>query len=301
MNNNSKLVWDCFMHYEKNNYSVYSWWKIIYRKLIEHIHKHNSYLKSSKILNKSLKQKVDSNNCIVCIVDNIFNNHLKTKQFCMLKCVMQWKSLSITMHIYRQIEFIWTLFAKVNIMLECAHGVMNKQILTWINIHVAITEILFEDLFRIALIRKITPYPFILVQTNTFLLDVLNERSFSKKLNRLKLSLIPWLHFSNNVHCIKGRPLIDFYWCLWIWSKRDRTLINFYVLIRDRTIRKIMRVIIIKVKIILSQKLEDKLWRDLSGQVILTELDGGSMSDHCDYSRTVQVCPPNLSDSCVIS
>lgn len=186
-------------------------------------------------------------------------------------------------------------------MLERAHGVMNKQILTWMNRHGAITEILFEDLFRIALIRKITLYPFILVQTNIFLLDVLNERSFSKKLNRLKLSLIPWLHFSNNVHCIKGRPLIDFYWCLWIWSKRDRTLINFYVLIRDRTIRKIMRVIIIKVKIILSQKLEDKLWRDLSGQVILTELDGGSMSGHCDYSRTVQVCPPNLSDSCVIS
>lgn len=154
MNNNSKLVWDCFMHYEKNNYSVYSWWKIIYRKLIEHIHKQNSYLKSSKILNKSLKQKVDSNNCIVCIVDNIFNNHLKTKQFCMLKCVMQWKSLSITMHIYRQIEFIWALFAKVNIMLECAHGVMNKQILMWMNRHGAITEILFEDLFRIALIKK---------------------------------------------------------------------------------------------------------------------------------------------------
>lgn len=148
----------------------------------------------------------------------------------------------------------------------------------------AIMEILFEDLFRIALIRKTTPYPFILEQTNIFSIDVLNERSFCKKLNKLKLTLIPWLHFSNNVHCIKGRALIDFYFFLWIWSKRERTLINFHVLIKDRTIRKVMRVIIIKVKIILTQRLEDKSLRDLSGQVILAELNGGSMSSRCDYS-----------------
>lgn len=161
----------------------------------------------------------------------------------------------------------------------------NKPSHGWTGIG-AITENLFEDLFRITLIRKTTPYPFILEQTNKHIFArCINERSCSKKQNKLKLTLIPWLHFSNNVHCIKGRSLIDFYWFLWVWNKRDRTRINFYVLIKDRTVRKIMRVIIIKVKIILSQRLEDKLCRDLSGQVILAELDGGFVSCHCDYPR----------------
>lgn len=166
----------------------------------------------------------------------------------------------------------------------CAHGVMNKQIVIWMNGHRSNHRDSFWRFVQNYPNKKNSSIPICTRADKHIFARCITERSFSKKLNKLKLTLIPWLHFSNNVHCIKGRPLIDFYWFLWIWSKRDRTLINFYVLIKDRTLRKIMRVIIIKVKIILSQRIEDKLWRVLVDKVILAELDGGSMSARCDYS-----------------